>query len=502
MKARGHFVDITSQAGIDAKRPDGRYGEARSPIIADFDNDGGQDILITYARDGNRLFRNLGGRRFEDVSEESGLGGAGLIAGPVTAFDFDGDGWLDIYIGYFGNYLEGAIPSVDRDNREALPNKLFRNLGGMRFRDVTEKSGTGDTGWTQAVSHIDFDRDGRQDIIVANDYGRNAFFRNLGDGRFENVAPALGMTKAFHSMNVGVADLNHDDFPDIYISNLATLVKDNKYVFPDVNTPRNFDLRAMAGMLVKESDVLYMSTARDGKLEGYEPSTDIERGATSTGWAWDAEFLDFDNDGDDDLYLVNGTNDFNAFSMIFKPEENGGERRQLLLSHSRESNVLFVNEGGKLKNYSDKSGADFVGNSRSSAYLDMDGDGDLDIAVNNFEGGAKLLRNNTIERAAGAAAGASWLELRLVGDPTRGVTRDAVGAVVTVSSGDGWKASRFVQCGSGYLSMNPRVLHFGLGSVDTVDVHISWPNGEEETRLGMSADHAYTIRQGEKRFLQ
>jgi hypothetical protein len=174
----GQFQDITEQAGIDFQGPDGSYREARNPIIVDFDNDGLQDILITYANDDHRLYRNLGGTRFENVSMGSGLTGEGVVAGPATAFDYDGDGLLDLYIGHLGDYLNGVLPTVERDTRNGGPNKLFRNLGAMRFEDVTAGSGAAGAGWTQAVAHTDFDRDGRQDIIVANDFGRNAFLRN------------------------------------------------------------------------------------------------------------------------------------------------------------------------------------------------------------------------------------------------------------------------------------------------------------------------------------
>jgi hypothetical protein len=487
---RGHFRDATQQAGIGLRRPDGYHGEARNPLVADFDNDGRQDVLITYVDDDHRLYRNIGGARFEDVSERSGLGGKGLVGGPATVFDFDGDGLLDVYVGYFGDYLNGGIPTIERDNQNALPNRLFRNLGGLRFEDVSEGSGSADTGWTQAVSHVDFDRDGRQDLIVANDYGRNAFLRNLGSGRFENVAPKLGVTRAYHSMNVGIADLNDDDHPDVYISNLATLVKDNKYIFPDVNTPLDFDLRAMAGMLTRESDMLWMSQLEQGRLVAYVPSMDVERGATSTGWAWDAEFLDFDHDGDDDLYLVNGTNDYNTFSMAYRRFQPDGTSREYLLDNSRESNVLFQNEAGKLRNASRRSGADFVGNSRSTAYLDFDGDGDLDVAVNNFHGAATVLRNDAEK------AGRSWLKLRLVGDAARGSNRDAIGARITVTTGDGLRIRREVQGGSGYLSMNPKQQHVGLGPARAAHVTIVWPNGERQTLESLPANTAWTLRQG------
>ncbi|MCZ6696604.1 MAG: CRTAC1 family protein [Acidobacteria bacterium] len=490
--AQGRFVDIADASGIRYMRSDGSPGEARQPIIADLDNDGFQDLLITYVDDPHRVYRNRGDRTFEDVTERAGLGGRGLVAGPAVVFDFDGDGLLDIYIGYFGNYIGGAVPYMDRDNRNALPNRLFRNRGGMRFEDVTEGSGTGDAGWAQAISHADFNRDGRQDLIVANDFGRNAFLVNLGEGRFQNIAASLGVTKAYHSMNVGISDLNSDGYPDVYISNIAEMIKDSKYVWPDVGTPMDFDYRNMAGMVVKESNVLYLSRLEDGRLVLYEPSTDIERGPSSTGWAWDAEFFDFDNDGDDDLYVVNGTNDYNFFAVVRSHARKNGESKYYYLSHARESNVFFVNQGGKLRNVSADSGADFVGNSRSTAYLDWDGDGDLDIAVSDFHGAATMLRNNSEER------GRNWLKIRLIGDPRQGTNRDAIGARIVATTKAGLRIVREIQGGSGYLSMNPKEQHFGLADARSADLLIVWPNGEEQTILDLEVNRLHVVRQDRK----
>jgi hypothetical protein len=409
----------------------------------------------------------------------------------VTVFDFDSDGLLDVYIGYYGDYLRGEVPLMVGNSQNALPNRLLRNLGGLRFGDVTEGSGTADVGWVQALSHTDFDRDGRQDIIVANDYGRNAFLRNLGDGKFEDAAPSLGITSAYHSMSIAFTDLNHDDFPDIFISNMASLVKDGKYILPDVDTPMQLNLRAMPGMMIKESNMFYMSDLEQGRLARYVPSTNIERGATSAGWSWGAKFLDFDCDGDDDLYIVNGTNDYNTFASIYNYVDSDGQPGQILLNHSRESNVLFVNDGGKLKNESARSGVDFAVNSRSSAYLDFEGDGDLDIAVNNFHLPALMFRNNADERDL------HWLKIRLIGDPSRGSNRDAIGAWIVATTNDGLHMTREIQGGSGYLSMNPKEQHFGLGRSQLADVHITWPNGERQKFENLAANRTHTLRQSE-----
>jgi hypothetical protein len=305
----------------------------------------------------------------------------------------------------------------------------------------------------------------------------------------------------------------------------------------------------MAGLLIRESDMFYMSQLEQGRLTRYVPSKDIERGSSSTGWAWDAEFLDFDHDGDDDLYLVNGTNDFNTFSMTYRPFDPQKKTRELLLDHRRESNVFFLNEDGRLKNASSRSGADFAANSRSTAYLDYDDDGDLDIAVNNFHAPATFLRNDADKRGRG------WLKIRLIGDPDRPSnpdavcdklfdcgwkwfgaqarrwldppedcapswldpgedcasswlmelfavepdrrsSRDAVGARIVVTLEDGTRVRREVQAGSGYLSMNPKQQHFGVGNSRSVDVQIIWPNGERQTLPAVAVNASYTVRQG------
>jgi hypothetical protein len=165
-------------------------GEARMAVLADFDNDGQRDIFMTYVRDPNRLFRNLGGGRFADLSGSSGLAREGDISGPAIAFDYNGDGLLDIYLGNFGNYLEFRSPWKFLDAQNAMPNRLYRNLGNFRFEEVAETAGVGNTGWTQAISHVDTDRDGDQDIYVANDFGRNDLLINNGDGTFRSAGEA------------------------------------------------------------------------------------------------------------------------------------------------------------------------------------------------------------------------------------------------------------------------------------------------------------------------
>ncbi|MCP5102636.1 MAG: CRTAC1 family protein [bacterium] len=490
---KGRFRDITAEAGIVFKRKDGLFGEPRQPIIADFDNDGRQDILITYVQDDHKLYRNRGSGKFEDVSAASNLGGKDLVGGPATAFDYDNDGLLDIYIAYFGDYPRGKLPKLTRDNLNALPNKLFRNLGGMRFEDVTEKAGVGNTGWGQALGHTDIDLDGWQDIIVGNDFGVNVYYRNRGDGTFENVASQLGTDKPSFTMNVGITDLNRDGFPDIYISNIVTMVKDEKYVLPAADTTMRSDPAKMARMRVVEANDLFLSHASGGKFENYVLSDAVGRGFSSTGWAWGANFFDFDNDGDDDLYCVNGMNEYSVYSdtpyytKVFK------EKREIQLKvYQKESNVFFVNEGGILRNQSKKSGTDLLGNSRSTVYVDFDNDGDLDIVLNNYHGPAVVYRNNSQQ------LGNNWLKVKLVGDPRRKTNRDAIGAKIIAYKNDKQLVWREIRGGDGYLNVNPKVQHMGLGKEEVVDIKVIWPNGDEEKFKGIKANQKYLIQQGSK----
>jgi hypothetical protein len=488
----GKFEDVTQAAGLRWRREeDGRPGEARQPIIADFDNDGHQDIFISYVDDDHRLYRNLGGWKFQDVTASSGLGGKGRVGGPVTAADFDGDGLLDIYVGNFGLYTEGIKPTLARRNINGLPNQLFRNLGGLRFRDVTAGSGVDNRGWTQALAHTDFDRDGRQDLIVGNDFGVNSYYRNLGDWKFVDFAPLMGTDKPSYTMNVGLADLNDDLFPDVYISNIVTMDKDQKYVHPGEDTPAALDARKMAKMRVVEANDLFLSRAKEGKLSSYRLSSAIGRGRSSTGWAWGASFLDVDNDGDDDLYVTNGMNECAVHSAEnpYYVDPEGKSRDVLLPEDSKESNVFFLNAGGKLTNVSALSGVDLLGNSRAVAYLDLDGDGDQDMVLNNYHADAVVYRNNA------ESLGNNWLRVRLVGDPEKGSSRDAIGARIIARTEDGYRIWREVRGSEGYLTMHPKEQHFGLGKAPSASITVEWPGGATSEFDGVEASHRYVIEQ-------
>src|SRR5260370_39471862 len=159
-----------------------------------------------------------------------------------------------------------------------MTNKPFGNKGNFVFEDVTAGSGVDNPGWAQAIGHLDLDGDGREDLICGNDFGVNAWYRNLGNGKFEDVSAKLGTDKPSYTMNIGITDLNRDSFPDVYISNIVTMDKDEKYVLPDAKTRLKFNPQKMANMRVVEANDLFTSIAKDGKLVSYAQSDAIGRG--------------------------------------------------------------------------------------------------------------------------------------------------------------------------------------------------------------------------------
>ncbi len=489
----GTFLDVTSEAGLTYLRAEDRHpGEARQPLIADLDNDGWQDVVVTYVDDDHRVWRNRGDGTFEDVTDRAGLGGKGLVGGPATVFDYDNDGLLDIYVQYFGNYLKGVLPTLARHNENGLPDKLFRNMGELRFKEVD--AGVGDTGWGQATSHTDFDGDGWQDLISGNDFGTNTYYRNTGDGRFEDVTEQLGTGKPSYTMNIGLADLNTDQVPDIYISNIVTMNKDEKYVLPNEDMQMKFNLEKLAHLRVVEANDLFISNRQDGGLPRYELSRElVGRGYNSTGWSWGASFFDADLDGDDDLYVLNGMNEFNVYSSknAYANPSEPGKLDRLMPVDTKESNVFFVNSEGKLQNVSRKSGLDLLGNSRAAAYLDYDGDGDLDMILNNYHEGAVFYRNNAEQ------LGGHWIKLRLVGDPDQGVNRDAIGTRVVFTTGDAPPVWREIHGSEGYMTVHERTIHAGLGNAQAVDATITWPNGHQQVLRDLAVNRVHELTMGE-----
>lgn len=482
------FIDITETSNINHwNTTQNSYGEPRQPIIVDFNNDGLQDICITYVNDLHRLYKNMGNNQFKDVTLSSNLGGKNAVAGPATVLDYNNDGLLDIFIGYFGDYIHGVLPKLSRDNQNGMPNKLYKNLGNFTFKEVsfTEDS---NSGWTQAVGHADINQDGLQDLIVGNDFGINKYYYNTPSGIFKEVSKELKTDKPSYSMNIGITDLNKDLHPDFYISNIVVMQKDEKYVAPNEDTDMKFNPKKMANIRTVEANDLFLSQTNNNTLTDYKLSTNIGRGYSATGWSWDADFFDFDNDGDEDLYCLNGMNDFSIYDTEnpFYFERQSDATQVIYAESNREKNVFFVNENNTLTNKAVTLGTDLNSNARSASYLDYDLDGDLDIIINNYHDSANLLQNNTKNTN-------NWVKIKLIGNPKKGINRDAIGSSLILNSKHNTSIWREIHSTTGYLSTHPKTQHFGLGKDAKISIIVKWSNGESYTIKNLNANTIHTI---------
>jgi len=489
------FEDVTNQSGLNnisqRSGSEDTAGEPRQPLIADFDNDGDQDIVITYVDEQHRVYRNEGNGKFTEVSAIAKLGGDNAVGGPATTFDVNNDGLLDIYIQYFGNYLKGDLPTLKRRNDNGGKNVLFINKGDFKFELAPEALGADNSGWGQAVTHTDLNMDGWQDLIVGNDFGVNAYYINKQGKGFVDYSTKIGTDKPSYTMNLSLSDLNRDGYPDIYVSNIVTMNKDQKYVLPSEDTIAEFNPDKLANMRVVEGNDLFLSAFNDKRALKYQHSDLVGRGYSSTGWAWDSDFFDVDNDGDDDLYVLNGMNDYYVYSTdnpYYSDPITGESLNVDFPDAAKASNVFFLNSGGKLSNVSAMSGLDMVANSRSATYLDFDLDGDLDVVVNNYHGTAQLFENQAQK------LGNNWLKIRLQGSPENGVNLDAIGAQIVIGTAEGGYSWRQVSGSQGYMSVHPKEQHMGLGKSIKAKVMVIWPNGQRQYFENVEANRSYTIR--------
>ena len=451
----GAFTDVTRQAGLNVEM----YG--MGVAVADYNNDGFPDILITAVGQ-NRLFQNTGRGQFVDVTEKAGLGGRSAFSTSAVWFDYDRDGLLDLLV---CNYVKW---SPERDVFCSLDGKrksyctpeayhgetcwLFRNRGNGTFEDVTAKSGIFDaTSKSLGVALIDYDRDGWPDLLIANDTQPNKLYRNLRNGTFEDVAVKAGVAfsedgKARAGMGIDVADFDNSGVDGIAIT--------------------NFDNEMMA--LYREVRAgVYADTAVKSGIG--QPSR------YSLGFG--CQFLDIDLDGWLDLVAVNG----HIEETVRQIRGNVG--------YAQPPHLFLNDHHGGFRDVAGSVGAGFdtpkVG--RGCAFGDFDRDGDLDLLITTNQGPAFLYRNDL-------GNGFRSLRLKLTGVKSNS---DAVGAVARVWTPDGAQ-SRMVKTGSSYLSQSELTLTFGLGRRDSAQrVSIEWPSGLKQEFQAVRAG-AYQCTEGQK----
>ena len=455
----GTFTDVTEQAGLR------RTGWASAVTVGDYDNDGFDDLFVTYYGR-NVLYRNNGNGTFSDVTEKAGLPQDAVRYGSgCTWVDYDRDGHLDLFVATYLNTTLEKLPKPGENpdctwkgmpvncGPRGLPTgyvQLFRNNGDGTFRDVSRESGvaTASGSYPMTAVAVDVDNDGWPDIYVACDSTASWLFRNQHDGTFREEGLQRGAALSEDGleqagMGIGVGDYDLDGSLDIV-----------KTHFSD------------------DTNVLYRN---DGKGNFDDFTLRAGLGVETRFVGWGAGIVDLDNDGHPDLFLVTGS--------VYP------EAEQKLPSYPfRTPRLVFRNLGdGRFEELIDEAGPGVAAThaSRGCAFGDFDNDGDVDIVVINMNEPPSLLRNDT-------SGGGHWLKVLLVGTQSN---RSAIGARVTARYGGRIQAQE-VMAQASFYSANDRRLHFGLGAATTADLTIRWPTGASETVPNVAADHLVVIREG------
>ena len=443
--------------------------DSRGPLLVDFDGDGDLDLVVLRSIERSLLLVNEGGSFVDKAAELGFVTGRG--AHVATAFDPDRDGDLDLYIGYYGSKAcnDGAcegrnLPSLD--GRNGTPNQLFRNDGG-RFVESGKEAGVADEGWTLGASSFDYDQDGAPDLYLANDFGANPLFRNDGTGKFVDVAVDVGAADRGSGMNVTFADVDGNGAFDVFVSNIDMFSKNIKIVFPSDASVVSLDDKILRSFEYLSGNKLYLNLPADhGEGRKFVASERVWFEPGDRGWGWSGLFFDYELDGDEDFYLSNG----------WIPRSPAADQR----------NQMFVRDGDTFYQTAEHGDASetFAGNSRTAVSFDMDNDGDLDLAVNNYAQPPKLLENTQ-------GRGNAWLKLRLTG---KGDNTRAVGAIVELQA-SGKTQRRVVTCGDGYLGQEDEAVHFGLGKAKDATVTVTWPDGTKQSMGTLAAGQVHAVAQ-------
>jgi len=455
----GTFTDVTAKAGL------ARTGWGYGVCVGDYDNDGHDDLFLTYYGQ-NALYHNNGDGTFTEVTAKAGLASPRPRFNTGCAFvDYDRDGYLDLFV---SRYLEIDINKAPGGPSRyctfrgipvncgplGLPQEscsLYHNNGDGTFTEVTEKAGISKAGKRYGLTAIalDYNNDGWPDLFVADDSSPNLLLRNNRDGTFTDVAMEAGAAvngdgQEQANMGVAVGDCDVDGWLDIFATHFSD---DTPILYHNVKGEFFDDVTTAAGLAVETRYV-----------------------------GWGAGLADFDNDGWLDLFEVNGT--------VYPEVEKVISDYRFKMPRE-----VFRNLGdGSFEEVSERSGAAVLEahSSRGCAFGDFDNDGKLEILIANLGEPPSLLKNT-------APNTNHWLSVKLEGT---GSNRSAIGARITLTAG-GRKQIREVTSGGSYISQSDLRQHFGLGASERIDeLKIRWPAGETESIGKLDADRFVTIQEG------
>jgi enediyne biosynthesis protein E4 len=465
----GTFTDVSRQAGV----MNDRWGYGCS--VADYDNDGWPDLFIgNYGK--NRLYHNNHDGTFTDVAEKAGVTLGNWSSGSAWG-DYDGDGRLDLYVSGYVHFDRNNLPiagtkavgyaqceyrgeSVNCGPRGLVgePDHLFHNNGDGTFTDVTEKAGVADKdryyGFTAIF--VDLDGDGKPDLVVGNDSTPNFLYMNKGNGTFEDDGYLSGFAlnadgREIASMGIAAGDYENNGLVDFFVTDFGD---DYKVLFHNDGDASFTDVSYKAG--VAQTTIPFVG--------------------------WGDGFLDFDNDGWLDLFMVGG----HVYPQVDQHQWGTSWAERPLLFH----NVPASQGKGRKFEYVpavNGTGLADVIPARGAAFGDLFNDGKIDVVINPVDGPPVLLRNVNPDHH-------HWVEMQLVGGPKS--PRDATCATAYLTA-NGMRQRQDVLASGSYISANDRRLHFGLGdATDAGSVEIHWPSGAKETIKLPAVDRIYTIHEG------
>jgi hypothetical protein len=487
----GKFQDITAAAGVAVP---GKVSVSAS--FADIDNDGDADLYVTTVRAGNILFENDGHGRFRDISAASGLNYKGHSSGAVF-FDYNRDGRLDLFLVNVGRYTTNRVGGTgyqfyvafeDAFSGHLKPARaersvLYRNEGGNRFVDVSQRVGLMDTSWSGDASALDVNDDGWLDLYVVNMQGDDQYYENVGGTRFVRKSRQVFPRTSWGSMGIKVFDFNNDGRLDIFITDMHSDMSEmtspeHDHVKSDMKWPVSFRGTGKTSIwgnsfFMKEGPGTFREVSEAIAAENYCP--------------WGPSVGDLNADGYDDAFIPSGMN-YPARYMVNAVKLNDRGQRfvdaEFVVGvEPRKGGAVTpwftLDASGIDKGHPDAAGA--TGTvaiwgaraTRSAVIFDVDGDGDLDIITNEFGAAPMVLVSNLTEKTR-----VRYLAVRLMGTSSN---RDGLGAIVTVTAG-GSTYTKVMDGNSGYLSHGVYPLYFGLGAAEAVDgIEVLWPSGKKQT---------------------
>jgi hypothetical protein len=459
----GTFTDVTAKAGLQ------RTGWGQGVCVGDYDNDGHEDLFISYWGD-CALYHNNGNGAFTDVAEKAGVTtrtktGLKRENTGCAFLDYNRDGHLDLFV---ANYIDfdlktaplpesgpclykGLLVACGPPGLKGGKNILFHNNGDGTFTDVSEKSGILNTPGTYGlgVTVSDFDNDGWPDIYVANDSTSSTLYKNNHDGTFTDVAIEAGAAyspdgKPQAGMGVSVADYNCDGWFDLVKTNFTG---DTASLYKNI------------GDMVFEDQTFQAGLGKNTRF-----------------LSWGVGFLDFDNDGWADILVCNG----HVYPEVGETDAESGYR---------ERKILYRNLGnGKFTDVSMDAGPGILEKvpGRGCAFGDFDNDGDIDVLVNCINDVPQLLRCDQAEKT-------NWLKIKTVGTKSN---RSGIGARIYCVTAGGHRQMDEVRSGNSYISQNDLRVHFGLGKATKADLEIHWPSGQVDKLAGVAANQILSVTEG------